>query len=237
MDLKEIDVLGADIHSHWYYKSKAKAVKHFLKGYAPTNILDVGAGSGFFSRYLLKNTGAKKAACIDINYEHEWSEVEAGKKIYFCKDIQHSDADLVLLMDVLEHVEDDEALLSLYVNKVANGTHFLISVPAFNFLWSGHDVFLGHHRRYSMLDVKAIIERSGLQVVQGSYYFGLVFPIAVISRLFYKLRSNKHAANSQLVRHSPFINYFLNLLCSIECPIMRFNRAMGLTVFYLAVKP
>lgn len=48
MDLKETDILGPDIEQHWYYRSKARAMLHMLKGFSASTLLDVGAGSGFF---------------------------------------------------------------------------------------------------------------------------------------------------------------------------------------------
>ena len=53
MDLKEEDILGADIGRHWYYRAKAAALRRAVGGLSPQRILDVGAGSGFFSRHLL----------------------------------------------------------------------------------------------------------------------------------------------------------------------------------------
>ena len=50
MDLKEEDILGADIGRHWYYRSKAAALRRAVSGLRPKHLLDVGAGSGFFSR-------------------------------------------------------------------------------------------------------------------------------------------------------------------------------------------
>jgi hypothetical protein len=53
-------------------------------------------------------------------------------------------------MDVIEHVEDDVGLVREYANKVAPGTRFITTVPAFMWLWSGHDVFLEYFRRYTL---------------------------------------------------------------------------------------
>jgi len=56
MDIKETEILGADAGSHWYYRSKAEAVVRCLDGIAYDTVLDVGAGSGFFSRHLMSRT-------------------------------------------------------------------------------------------------------------------------------------------------------------------------------------
>lgn len=61
MDLKETDILGEHIDQHWYYRSKRAAMQKFLGDINPSSILDVGAGSGFFSRALLDRTDATTA--------------------------------------------------------------------------------------------------------------------------------------------------------------------------------
>lgn len=236
MDLKEIDVLGSEINSHWYYESKAKATRVFMADISPNGILDIGAGSGFFSRYLLEHTEAIKACCVDINYEHNWEEYVAGKPIRFFKEISAVDANVVLLMDVLEHVEDDTALLTQYVELAPVGTSFLISVPAFHFLWSGHDIFLEHHRRYTLGSLEKLVNQSGLEVKKSAFYFGFVFPIAVVLRLIDRVRRTPQLAKSSLVKHSKVVNGILAFLCNIELFIMRFNKLAGLSIFCIAVK-
>jgi SAM-dependent methyltransferase len=236
MDLKETGILGADIENHWYYLSKAKAMIRLLEGSYPQIILDVGAGSGFFSRYLLSHTGAAAAWCVDISYPADFDEVSPGTVLHGRRSLDAIDADLVLLMDVLEHVDDDVGLLQEYVGKVPPGTRFLITVPAFQFLWSGHDDFLEHKRRYTLRQLEAVVRNAGLHVRCGAYYFGVVFPIAAALRMAQKLGSGSRPARSQLTTHRPVANTILKTLCNIELPVMRMNRAAGLTVFCLADK-
>jgi SAM-dependent methyltransferase len=236
MDLKETAILGENIKHHWYYSSKAKAMTRILEGAAPTKILDVGAGSGFFSRYLLAHTPAKEAWCVDICYEADSDESETGKPVHNRRSIDAIDADLVLLMDVLEHVDDDISLLKEYVRKVPPGSRFLITVPAFNFLWSGHDDFLEHKRRYTLKQLEETVRNAGLEVKHGAYYFGMVFPIAASLRLAQNANRDERPVRSQLTSHTPLVNSILKTLCSIEIPLMKFNRTAGLTVFCLARK-
>lgn len=237
MDLKEIDILGAGIETHWYYRSKANAMERLLSDTSPSIILDVGAGSGFFSRKLLSKTAAKEAWCVDISYEEELDAVEAGKPVYFRKSIDELSADLVLLMDVLEHVDDDIGLLSHYAEKVPSGARFLISVPAFQFLWSGHDIFLEHKRRYKLNQLEHVAKRAGLTVTKTSYYFGAVFPIAATMRLFSNLvRNDRNKARSQLSQHNPIVNEALAAMSLAELPFFSHNRLAGLTAFCVAQK-
>ncbi|MFZ4286382.1 class I SAM-dependent methyltransferase [Variovorax sp. HJSM1_2] len=236
MDLKETDILGEKIGEHWYYQSKAKAVKNLLSNINTSTILDVGAGSGFFSKHLLAHSAAKEAWCVDISYAHDSDSSEAGKPVHFRRSIDSSNADLVLLMDVLEHVDDDVGLLTDYVSKVAKGTYFLISVPAFKFLWSEHDVFLEHKRRYRLSQIENVAQSSGLTVKHGAYYFGAVFPIAATVRLVGNLfHKESTQPRSQLKMHQPMVNATLAALSNAELPLMKKNRLAGLTAFCLAV--
>jgi len=235
MDVKETGILGSGIEEHWYYSSKAKAMEYMLEGIAPARILDVGAGSGFFSRHLLAHSDAVEAWCVDIGYAAD-SDVKGAKAIHYRRSVDAVNADLLLFMDVLEHVEDDIALLQEYMAKVPQGSHLLITVPAFQFLWSGHDLFLEHKRRYTLKQLEAVVCKSGLRVRRGAYGFATVFPIAAAMRIVDKVRNSGNQAKSQLRRHNPVINSILKSLCSLELPLLQFNRMAGLTVFCLAEK-
>jgi 2-polyprenyl-3-methyl-5-hydroxy-6-metoxy-1,4-benzoquinol methylase len=236
MDLKETDILGSSIDQHWYYASKAAATTRMLGNTPVTRILDVGAGSGFFSHHLLRHSAAREAWCVDISYDQDSDATTAGKPVHYRRGIDSVDADLVLLMDVLEHVDDDVGLLKAYVDKVPSGSRFLMTVPAFQFLWSGHDDFLEHKRRYTLAQLETVARDAGLNVKQGAYYFGLVFPIAATLRLLPK-GAQTSPPRSQLKQHHPLVNTVLKTLCSVELPFMGANRLAGLTVFVLAQKP
>lgn len=237
MDLKETEILGADIDKHWYYRSKSTALQQLIANLKPATILDVGAGSGYFSKHLLATTAAKEAWCVDISYAEDSDTLVAGKPVHFRKSVANINANLVLLMDVLEHVDNDVALLKEYVDKVPSGAHFLISVPAFQFLWSGHDVFLEHKRRYRLHQLEDVARQAGLSVEHGAYYFGAVFPIAAGTRLLGKLlQPGQHQAKSQLKRHHPVVNSTLAALSKAELPLLAHNRLAGLTAFCTARK-
>lgn len=237
MDLKETYILGEKIDSHWYYSTKAMAALKVLGDFSPDGILDIGAGSGYFSKYLLRSTTAKFAYCIDIGYTKDFESKYADKKIFFAKSIDHIKADLILMMDVLEHVDDDFQMLKKYVDKVPKGSKFLITVPAFQFMWSDHDVFLDHKRRYTLNQLKKVVHNSGLKINYLTYYFSIIFPIAFIIRMFSKLRSkDSRSSLTQVSSQSSFINKFLTILCKFELKFMKYNNVCGLTVICLAEK-
>ncbi len=105
-----------------------------------------------------------------------------GKRLAFRGAVDESDADLVLMMDVLEHVEDDVGLVCEYADKVAYGTRFIVTVPAFMWLWSGHDIFLAHFRRYTLAGIEDVLRAAGLTVDRGCYFYASLLPLVALAR-------------------------------------------------------
>ncbi len=235
MDLKEEEVLGDRIGEHWYYRSKSQAMLRALEGVGAATALDIGSGSGFFARHLLENTDLRAIDCVDTSYDQDAVETLADGKIMRRRrnlaDAM-SEVDLAVLMDVCEHVEDDTELLRATVERVAPGGHVFVTVPAFNWLWSTHDDFLGHVRRYTLPEVEALFDRAGLEVDRGHYFFGLVFPAAIAQRLLDRPDPDAPPA-SKLASHSPLVNRSLHAVSSFETRVQRWNRLGGLSVVVL----
>lgn len=237
MDLKELEILGDQVERHWYYQAKAAALLRLIGDLSPRCLVDVGAGSGFFSRQVLARTGAESATCVDPGYPADSDTAAAGKPLLFRRDAAGITGDLVLLMDVLEHVDDDVGLLRLYADPAPAGARFVITVPAFQWLWSGHDVFLEHRRRYTLPQIEAVARAAGLEVERGAYYFGAVFPLAAGARLAGRLLSGgREEAKSQMRRHGALANAILLGACRAELPVFPANRLAGLSAFVRARK-
>ncbi len=227
MDLKEEAVLGEHIDQHWYYQSKAQMLASHLEP-SVKKVLDVGAGSGWFSRWLINRQLASNATLVDPGYDREHREsLGTGKSLNFKRDIESSDADIVLFMDVLEHVDDDVGLLKEYIAKTKPGTKFFITVPAFKFLWSAHDDFLEHRRRYTISSLEKAIVSAGATPQNMHYYFGSIFPAAALVRLWQRGRKADH---SDMKPAHPVVNWILRKVCALERSWMRFNRIGGLSV-------
>lgn len=237
MDLKEEHLLGDQVGSHWYYQSKLAALRRAIADVPVSAVLDVGAGSGFFSRALLADGKARAATCVDPNYSQERDETVAGRPLHFRRRVSETDADLVLMMDVIEHVPDDGALVADYVAAVRPGTRFLVTVPAFQWLWSGHDVFLEHYRRYDLAQLEAVLASAGLRVERGHYFYGAVLPLVAGVRLWKRATAGDAPPASDMRRETPLVNRLLAGIGSAETRLMRWNRLGGTSVFARAIKP
>jgi hypothetical protein len=229
MDLKEIGKVDPD--KFWYYLYKGqfifdKAIKSIKKSEI---LFDVGAGSGYFASIFVKNRKINKAFCIDPFYSQE--QVGVKNDLNFVTEPPNEKADVLLFIDVLEHVEDDLALLKSYISSSSSEALFVISVPAFKSLWSNHDVFLEHFRRYRKKELRNLIKRAGLVEVESSYIFGSIFPLVWLIR---KLKRNK-TIQSDLKQSSKFMNFLILNFLNIE-KVLPVNRLFGTSVFISAKK-
>ncbi|MHA7872465.1 MAG: class I SAM-dependent methyltransferase [Hyphococcus sp.] len=236
MDLKEEKLIAGDASAHWYYIAKGRAIKSILGRKPIDKLLDVGAGSGVFSKMLVDQNRAGHAICVDPGYEDEFVGARRTDRIDYVRSVETVDADTVLMIDVIEHVEDDVALLRDYAGRASDGTRFLISVPAFQFLWSSHDEFLEHKRRYTLASLRAAVTAAGLVPLEARYFFGLIFPAAAAMRLSEK-RKQVDALRSQLKPAPDWLNASLVAIHDLErLALFPFNRLAGVTAFCLAEK-
>lgn len=239
MDLKEEQAIGGDPASHWYYISKGKAIRSLIGAGPYPSILDVGAGSGVFSRMLTESGVAESSVCVDPNYSDDFLAADSSGPIDYVRSVTESDASLVLMIDVIEHVDDDVALITEYAQMSGPGTKFLISVPAFNFLWSSHDDFLEHRRRYTLETLERSVRAAGLEPVTLRYFFGMLFPAVAAMRIADRaLKGSAEAKESALKPASDWLTKALVAIHDVErATLFPINRLAGVTAFCLAEKP
>jgi 2-polyprenyl-3-methyl-5-hydroxy-6-metoxy-1,4-benzoquinol methylase len=146
-----------------------------------TRVLDVGAGDGWFAHELLPDLPEQaRVVCWDINYRSSDLEAPAGERISRTARRPEGPFDLVLLLDVIEHVEDDRAfLIDDIVPLMAGEGRAVVSVPAYPSLYCEHDRMLEHHRRYRPTDLRALLAPHFRIVASGSLFATLLVPRAV----------------------------------------------------------
>lgn len=228
MDLKELDLV--DPSAHWYYQSKLIGIRSSLRNQLSSGmrIVDVGAGSGFFSIALAEHLADMTVVCVDPHYERETDRDNGSLK--FVREIDDPVADLYLFIDVLEHVDDDLALLRSYTDSAPPGALVVVSVPAFQSLWSSHDVFLEHRRRYRLNEVEQLVRNAGIKVTKARYLFGSIFPAVWLVRRLSKSDSPK----SDMKPAHRLVNNFLRHLLSAEHRLLS-NRLFGLSAVVVGV--
>lgn len=240
MDLLEINSLENLNYNHWYYQTKFNILKSYLK-YIPklNSLIDIGAGSALFSHLFLQQTSCLKATAFDINYiENKTITVCDNKTITYLNELNDYQSDLVLMLDILEHIDDDYSFLSQITGSVDKGTTFFISVPAFQSIFSKHDVYLKHFRRYNKNQLNKLVLGSNLQILDLFYgFYTLFLPVALKRYLHTKLvyKDTALIQESDLnLKPNPISNF---LLKAIHChePFFQ-NPFFGLACFCIAKK-
>jgi SAM-dependent methyltransferase len=175
---------------HWWFAGRRRIVERLIARHLPPverpALLDVGCGTGG-NLALLMRFGKVAATEYDAQARQAASE-KSGLPVGVCElpgriDAPDAAFDLVLLLDVLEHVEDDVAALAAAKQKLGPGGRLLLTVPALPFLWSGHDEAHHHFRRYTRRSAHRAAQAAGLRVVASGYFCTLLFPIVLGARL------------------------------------------------------
>jgi hypothetical protein len=179
MDLSE---RGASARRHPWEIERFRAYRDILAEHGALDarrVLDVGAGDGWFSEMLVAALPhVEQVVCWDINY-HDLELVTDDPRLVRTTDAPSPGFDLVLVLDVLEHIEHPRRFIDAQLAPLtAAGTHVLVAVPAHPQLFGAHDRALGHHRRYRRADL--LDEVSGwIDVVDhGPLFVSLVAPRA-----------------------------------------------------------
>lgn len=185
----------------WWINGRAEIILSIIRKYFKKNIkiLDVGAGIGLITEKI-KEAGYKKIIAADASSDS--LEILKNKGIMTLKlklpEVEiKSKYDLILLLDVIEHVSDDQKTL-INIKKILNKNgKIIITVPAFKFLWSKKDEEYGHFRRYTKKELRDKIKRTGYQIDYLSYYNFFLFMPALIAAKMNKREMKVKRYNSK----------------------------------------
>jgi len=140
-------------------------------------VLDVGCGDGFAGQGLLPDRSLGSLVGLDANFSDEQlarfrGATEGGRYVRGFEEISGERFDVVLLLDVIEHLVDDRGLLlRVRSDHMADGAVALVTVPAFQSLFSAHDRFLLHQRRYRRSALLRLAADAGLRPLRSGYLF------------------------------------------------------------------
>ena len=225
---------------HWWHKAKRELVTSFLKKYLldkNEKILDVGCGTGKnleeFSKYGkvwgLDNSPEAIAFCKKRGFKNlNLGNIEKMpyKKEFF---------DVVSALDVLEHVDDLRALKEIRRILKKEGI-LIITVPAFDWLWSKWDEVLFHKRRYTEKSLSMALKKSGFRIINISYvYFFLVLPALIIRAIKKILYKDYYPSDFEL--SNKILNHILLTLARIERILMiNFKIPFGTSIIAVLKK-
>jgi hypothetical protein len=196
MDLRERPVDAFVRHPWEVARSRffGRLARGWLAGRSAVHALDVGSGDGWFAQQLLHwCPTVDGVVCWDVHYDEATLRVLAttGGPVQFTRARPSERFGLLLLLDVLEHVKEDQALLrSVVLENLAPDGLVILSVPAWPALYAQHDHRLGHVRRYTPSQCRTMIRESGLSIVQSGGLFHSLLPLRFLSKLLECLFGN-----------------------------------------------
>jgi SAM-dependent methyltransferase len=179
---------------HWWYRARRDVLRDVIAREVrlpkDARILEVGCGTGH-NLGMLAGFGAVDAVELDAAARAVAGD-RLGRPVIDARlpeleGIETGAYALVAALDVVEHVGDDVAALKGLARCLAPGGRILITVPAFPFLWSGHDVANHHFRRYTRASLRKAIADAGLKIEMLSWFNSLLFPLAIAQRTASKL--------------------------------------------------
>lgn len=223
---------------HWWFAGRRTIVKSLISRLdlpAQASILDVGCGTGgnlemlsVFGRVtgLEVNEVARRIARQNTNGRFDIQAgscpaniPSAGRKF-----------DLICMLDVLEHIEEDVASLIKLKDLLTDGGRIVVTVPAYRWLWSRHDEFLHHKRRYTAAELRSKAAAAGLVAEQLSYFNTLLFPLAAIVRIKDRLL-NRREASGTVIPPAPVNALFQRVFSAERFLLHRMPLPFGVSLF------
>ncbi|MDH5509423.1 MAG: class I SAM-dependent methyltransferase [Nitrospinota bacterium] len=171
---------------HPWETSRVEAVKaltrNILPQGRPARVLDLGCGDGYVAEQVFGGSPEVTAALVDVYFTDDAvadMESHGGRFTFHCslEEVGEEKFHTIMMLDVLEHEENDLALLRRVTDRLADNGAILLTVPAFQSLFSRHDEFLRHFRRYSLGQLTSVAKDAGLvPEVSGYLYTSLLLP-------------------------------------------------------------
>lgn len=226
---------------HWWFVAKKEIVIDFINRYfsstkAEPKILDIGCGSGLMLNALEKYGKVHGMDMSDdaISFSREIfsGQVEKG---FLPANIPYpeNNFDLVIALDVIEHVDDDVASLVNIRSRMVEGGKAIITVPACMLLWSEHDVVNEHKRRYDLKELNKKLLDSGFIVERISYFNTFLFPVVLVVRTLNNILKRKGPTDMDMP--NPFLNAILKQIFGLEKFVLRICNLPPFGVSIIAV--
>lgn len=228
---------------HWWYRVRRTIVHSLIKTYVlperhKPSILDVGCGTGvllselsqYGESYGIDTSSSARMFCIDrgIKNVSEGNVLDIG--------FQQNTLDLVLALDIIEHVDDDSRALAEIYRVLKPGGIAILFVPAYMYLWGTTDVFSEHKRRYTRPMLCERTQKTGFELLHSSYFNTFLFPFIALWRL--SNRVFKFQKQSDMEVNGTIMNKLFYWIFFLESKLLRFvSFPFGVSILLVCRKP
>mgnify|MGYP001560427857 CR=1 FL=1 len=234
--------------NHWWFTARLSILETALviivnKGKSrKLKILNVGVATGatteMLSKYGEVTSLEYDKACCDFLKEKTGIEAIHGSLTEL--PFESNSYDLVCAFDVIEHIEEDSLAVEEIHRVLAPAGQYFITVPAFQFLWSNHDVVNHHFRRYTKTGINSLFEKLEFDTTYSSYFnFWLFFPIAAVRFILNMLPKNKKdttsGSDNEVLSSSGFVNSILYHIFKSEKGFVKSKVRLPLGVSIMSI--
>lgn len=220
MERALFDHMAENADRHWWYVARrevlAALIRRRIAPSAGAIILEVGCGTGH-NLAMLGRFGPVSGIELDDQaraFARARLRAEVAEaRLPELAGVGEAAFDLVAALDVIEHVEDDvESLVSLS-RRLKPGGRLLVTVPAYPWLWSAHDVANHHLRRYTAASLRRAARAAGLEVEHLGHFNMLLLPLVMAARLVGRI-TGKDGSDDAMP--PPVVNRVLKTVFELE---------------------
>ena len=227
MDAELYKAFNVVEEKHWWFVARRSYIYNFLSRFMPCDgslkFAEIGAGTGGNFTMLTHfgeldaiemDENAIKLASLKADENDRLISIQRG---WLPDNIPlNGQYDCVLALDVVEHVSEDKDAIESLIELVKPNGYVLVTVPAYQWLWSAHDEVNHHYRRYTAKSLKAHFDQSHVTVVKLGYFNTLLFPIALVRRLSQRLSKGPKNPHADLEIPGKLTNQILKFIFSLE---------------------
>lgn len=221
-------IVAAENNGHFWLSARLKLLILALRRYFPAarSLLEIGCGSGYNlsgvqdARNELALTGSEP---LVAGLVHSSKRIAEGINLYQidARRIPFTEEfDVISAFDVLEHIAEDDLVLSEMFRACRHGGGIIITVPQHMWLWSVYDEEGGHCLRYSRKQLIEKVERAGFSCVLATSFVTSLLPALFLRRIIKKNESFRPADEFVI---SPLLNMILRAMISIDLVLIRFG--------------
>ncbi len=213
--------------SYWY-QHRNEIIFQIIKTYVNGHplIYDLGGGNGVVTKALSE----KGYPCVLVEALPDAIAIARERKIkttiqQTIQEFNENDLSVVLLLDVVEHINQEEEILQKIFRQLKKDGTLIITVPAFNHLYTDIDHEIGHFRRYSCSKLSATLLKNGFKVSYAGYFFSLLYFLLLFFRVLpflLKLKSGaKNRRENEHLKDHPKLNFLIKKILKFECIFIR----------------
>lgn len=219
---------------NFWFRSRNRLIIWALKKYfaEATQFLEIGCGTGFVLQGIEKASPKLKLSGSEIfTTGLSFAAQRLSRTELFQMDARKipfdNEFDIIGAFDVVEHIEEDEDVLTEIYRATRKGGGIILTVPQHSWLWSQADEYAHHVRRYDSQDLRTKVERAGFKIIRMSSFVSLLLPLMLLSRLQQQKPNSKYDVISEL-KISGWLNTLLENVLNLERVMIQLGISLPL---------